>query len=34
MYHKEDFSGLLEIEDKNALKIMATLIQQNEPETV
>jgi len=34
MYHKEDFSGLLEIEDKNALKILATLIQQNETETV
>jgi chromosomal replication initiation ATPase DnaA len=34
MHHRDDFGGLISIGDKDALKMLATLVKQNEPETV
>jgi len=34
MHHRDDFGGLISIGNKDALKMLATLVKQNEPETV
>jgi hypothetical protein len=34
MHHRDDFGGLISIGDKDAMKMLATLVKQNETETV
>jgi chromosomal replication initiation ATPase DnaA len=34
MHHRDDFGGLIEINDKDAVKILSTLVKQNETEGV